>query len=165
SPVIDAIVLGGPIGAPIALVEDPANPGDYEGSLPACTRVWEFSIERGSDHVKRVILLAPSFPSVQLSESADGLRVTWSPAHEEGVTSAVVVRHETPAAPNRYVPLPSQSVSSASDDGAAGPFAIPRLTVGDSYSIGVSLEHNYEFDWGGATLSTTGAAWLYGPEW
>jgi hypothetical protein len=173
APAPSARVMGGPVGAPIEIPEDPTNPGFFRGSRDLFsaagdyTRVWEFSIERGPDHVRRAILVAPSYPSVQFSDDNDGLHVSWSPNHEAGVASGVLVQREiAEPAPSPYTSPPappSWSSNSATDDGTAGPFAIPPLAVGDSYLITVARTHIYQPDWGRASIGVSGEASIYGP--
>jgi hypothetical protein len=174
-PAYSAQVMAGPVGAMVPIAEDPADPGLFHGRRDlfsadgGYTRVWEFSIERGPDHVRRVILLAPSWPSVLYTQQADGLVVHWAPNHEAGVWSSVLVERTAPAPappkdPYQTQPAPpSWSINSSSDDGDAGPFAIPPVVTGDSYLITVGRGHNYQFDWGHANLSVVGEASLFGP--
>jgi hypothetical protein len=83
--VVDATVTGGPLGhpTPLALVlPGPYHNADfYTGHVAGYVPDWEFSVERGTDYLKGVVLRGPTYPSINsitCSPAPDSVIVSWS---------------------------------------------------------------------------------------
>jgi hypothetical protein len=94
-----ATVEGGPIGRGCPLVEESSAPGAYDGTVTGYESVWEFSVVRGNDFVRRVRLVGPSYPSIQpaLALTTPGASVSWWPRQEPNVESGVCFTDEGPS--------------------------------------------------------------------
>src|SRR5438105_4944991 len=75
TPLVDAEVTGGPLGRPdaLALWDSPymAEPL-YGAEVAGYERAWEFSIVRGRDYLRHVVLVGPSYPSLTVSRENEG---------------------------------------------------------------------------------------------
>jgi hypothetical protein len=92
--VADATVTGGPIGRPrvLALGEPPTySTSHYGAMLTGYERTWEFSVVRGTDYLKEIVLVGPSYPSIAFAMNATTATIGWSPANEGNVTTSLCV--------------------------------------------------------------------------
>jgi hypothetical protein len=91
TPVADADVGVDPVGRAASFL--PALsllskvPGQYYGTIIGYAGAWQFSIVRGVDHVKGLVIVGPSYPTLSVTIASAGVSVGWSPALEAHVTN------------------------------------------------------------------------------
>jgi hypothetical protein len=160
TPVVNATVTGGPVGASVPMIADPSDPGAYDAQRTGYSPAWEFAIARGGRRVWNAVVTGASFPTatygIDWYNNPPALRVNWSPADEPGIASAVTVMQTYPTPPPYQTPTHREI--DGHDEGTAGPFFLPPNTS-SRYSVNVSLTTNWVyFDWGAATIGITGQA-------
>ena len=148
APVLDAQVTGGPIGhtMPLAFGQPLIYSGapHYGGWLTGYDRVWELSVVRGADYVKRAVLVGPSYPSITMSAGPGGAIVGWSPAAEANVTTSVCLWGAGSGAPGKGEDIHEGWCDQGQDEGFAllssanqvpAPPTVPLPTPGESYWV------------------------------
>jgi len=96
----------------------PYAPSIYTGVAIGYVREWEFSVERGADHVKGIVLVGPIAARRSRSTRAKPARLsTGPPAHEADVRATVL------RGPQRLYPV--RAVDNINDD-APMPTPTPR---------------------------------------
>jgi len=126
----DAVVMAGPVGRPsvLNLVDSVYMVSPvYMGEVFCYQPDWEFSVERGPDHVRHLGLRGPSFPNVDVTRNGDFVVVDWSPADEAGVMTSVCVKGTTSPADLAV----ESSCDGPADDGRAviAPPPLPNTWV------------------------------------
>ena len=94
-PVTDAVVTATASGRPsMTLPYDVYSQSTYAASSRGYAARWELSIERRGDHVRGLVLDAPTYPTLAVAFQPAPGAITWAPARERGVTSAVCATSE-----------------------------------------------------------------------
>jgi hypothetical protein len=147
APVVDATVMGGPIGHVVPLeFNQPPTYGaapHYGGFFTGYGPDWEFSVVRGGDYLKGVRLVGPSYPTIGLEGGWVTVRVLWSPAEEPNVTTSVCAWLAASGSPGLGQEIHQGWCAQGHDEGsvvlseadAVGSPGVPTVTLGTSYFI------------------------------